>query len=134
MFSNVRRMIKFLLYIKIYMEGGNMENKIFMVVGIMLFLAFCGIGFYMLENYQDNYYTQIDNTKVKELSSSDDMKYEYNIDCYSKTGKKKKLKFKTSRLLKEDAYILLEVNTFGVHKWQEVKFSDMPQKVQEKLK
>ena len=39
-----------------------------------------------------------------------------------------------NKIFKDDAYILLEVNTFGVHKWQEIKFGDMPQKVQEKLK
>lgn len=62
------------------------------------------------------------------------MKYEYTLDSYNKNGKKRSLDFKTSRLLKEGAYISLEVKSIGVHKWEEVKYNDLPQKVQDKLK
>ena len=58
------------------------------------------------------------------------MKYEYTLDCYNENGKKKELKFKTSRELREDAYLLLEVRVLGVHTWKEVQYSELPEKVQ----
>ena len=82
------------------------------------------------ENYKSIYYTQIDNTKIEKVSSSDNMKYEYTLDCYNENGKKRELKFKTSRELKEDAFLKLEVKTFGVHSWEEVQYHELPEKVQ----
>ena len=58
------------------------------------------------------------------------MKYEYTLDCYNENGKKRELKFKTSRELKEDAFLKLEVKTFGVHSWEEVQYNELPEKVQ----
>lgn len=67
---------------------------------------------------------------MEKLSSPDDMKYEYTLDCYNEKGKKKELKFKTSRELKEDVFLKLEVKTFGVHSWEEVQYDELPEKVQ----
>jgi len=61
------------------------------------------------------------------------MKYEYTLDCYNENGKKKEIKFKTSRELKEDAYLMLEVRTFGVHTWKEVQRNELPEKVKTAL-
>lgn len=61
------------------------------------------------------------------------MKYEYNLECYNKNGHKKILKFKTTRELKEDAYLLLKTRIFGVYSWEEVLFKDLPDKVKDKL-
>lgn len=110
-----------------------MKDKLFVGIGIIVFLVGCGIGIYHMENYDEIYYTQIDNTKVEKLSTSDDMKYEYTLECYIENGNKKELKFKTSRELREDAYLQLEVKTFGVHKWQEIQYDELPLKVQEVL-
>ena len=33
-------------------------------------------------------------------------------------------------LLKEDAFLKLEVKTFGVHSWEEVQYNELPEKVQ----
>lgn len=57
------------------------------------------------------------------------MKYEYTLDSYKENGKKKEIKFKTSRELREDAYLILEVKTFGVHSWKEVQANELPEKV-----
>lgn len=111
-----------------------MKDKLFIIVGVIAFLICCGVGLYYMEYYDEMYYSQIDNSKVIQISSNDNMKYEYTLDCYSKTGKKKTLKFKTSRELKEDAYIELEVKILGVHKWREMQYDELPVKVQEKLK
>lgn len=112
----------------------SLREKIPMIIAVIIAIAIIGIAVYFMEFYEAVYYTQIDNTKVEKISSSDDMKYEYKIDCYNKNGKKKELKFKTSRELREDAFIMLEVRTIGVHSWKEVQFEELPEKVQEQYK
>lgn len=82
-----------------------------------------------LENYEGIFFTQIDNSKIKETHDSD-MKYEYTLSSYDEAGHKRELKFKTSRELKSDAYLKLSVRTFGVHSWEEVQFDELPVKVQ----
>lgn len=112
-----------------------MNRKIFTVIAIVLVLGVCFVGgLTYLESYDEYYYAKIDNSRIQELSSSEDMKFKYTLDCYNKNGKKRELNFKTSRMLKEDAYISLEVRSAGVHKWEEVQYNDMPQKVQKKFK
>ncbi|MCI8332250.1 MAG: YxeA family protein [Clostridiales bacterium] len=110
-----------------------MKSKMLIILGTVLFLICCTVGgLYYFENHKGIYYSQIDNTKMKELSTSNNMKYEYTLACYNKNGQKKTLKFKTSRELREDAYILLEVRMFGVHRWEEVQYDELPAKVQNK--
>ena len=58
------------------------------------------------------------------------IEYKYTLECYNEKGKKKELKFKTSRELKEDAFLKLEVKTLGVHSWKEVQYDELPKKVQ----
>ncbi|MCI8589893.1 MAG: YxeA family protein [Clostridiales bacterium] len=112
-----------------------MKRKGLILAGSILLVICCiAGGFYYFENHKGIYYSQIDNTKMKELSTSDNMKFEYTLECYNKQGKKKKLKFKTSRELREDAYILLEVRALGVHRWEEVQYDELPAKVQQKYK
>lgn len=108
------------------------KRKLPIVLGVIIFVVLCVVGGYYLENGKSFYYTQIDNTKVKGISTSD-MKYEYTLDCYKENGKKKTLKFKTSRELRETAFLKLEVlSVSGVHNWEEVQYDDLPDKVQEK--
>ena len=112
-----------------------MKGKVFAVIATVLVLGACFVaGLNYLENYDEYFYSKIDNSKMRELSSNEDMKYEYTLDCYNKNCKKRALHFKTSRILKEGAYISLEVRSAGVHKWEEVKYKDLPLKVQEKIK
>lgn len=107
----------------------NIKEKIPMIIAVIVAIAICIVGAYFLENHEAIYYTQIDNSKIEKLSTTDDMKYEYTLDCYTENGKKKELKFKTSRELKENAYLMLEVRSFGVHSWKEVQFNELPDKV-----
>lgn len=81
------------------------------------------------EGYEEVYYTQIDNTKIDKLATSDEMKYQYILDSYNEKGNKKEITFKTSRELKEDAYLLLEIRMMGVHTWKEVQYNELPDKV-----
>lgn len=108
--------------------------KVFAVIAIVIVLGVCVAGgLNYLENYDEVFYAKVDNSKVQELSSDEDMKYEYTLDCYNKNGKSRELDFKTSRQLREGAYISLEVRSLGVHKWEEVTYDDLPQPVQEKF-
>ena len=111
----------------------SLKEKIPMIIVIIMAIVICGVAFYFLENYESVYYTQIDNSKLAKVSSTDNMKYEYTLDSYNKNGKKKEIKFKTSRELKESAYLMLEVRIFGVHSWKEVQKNELPDEVQEKM-
>lgn len=112
----------------------NLKEKLPMIIiTTIITIAICFIAIYFLENYKSVYYTQIDNSKIEKISNTDDMKYEYTLDSYNEDGKKKEIKFKTSRELKESAYLMLEVRTFGVHSWKEVQEDELPNKVQEKI-
>lgn len=108
----------------------SLKEKLPMIIAIIAVIAICGVAVYFMEFHQEVYYTQIDNTKIEKLSISDDMKYEYTLDCYNENGKKKEIKFKTSRELREDAYLKLEVMIVtGVHAWEEVQYNELPEKV-----
>ena len=109
-----------------------MQKTILFIVGIVFFIVLIGIGLYYMENYSGIYYTQIDNIKVEKLNTSDNMKYEYTLECYNQDGKSKIFKFKTSRELREDAYLSLTIKITGVNKWEEVMYDELPDKVKEK--
>lgn len=99
----------------------SIREKLPMIVVTLIAVTVCIIGAYFIEGYENVYYTQIDNSKVEKISATDNMKYEYTLECYNDKGKKKEIKFKTSRELKEDAYLKLEVRSIGVHAWEEVR-------------
>lgn len=105
-------------------------GKILMAIFILALFILAGLGLYYVDTYEDNYYTKVDNTKVKELL--EEKKYEYSLISYNKNGRKKTLHFKTSRKLKEGAYLKLTVRSSGVHKWEEVTLEDIPSKASKK--
>lgn len=107
------------------------RGKILMFVGALGVLTLLGVGLFRLENYEKIYYTKIDNSRIKKLDTSDEMKYEYTLDSYSESGVKRSLKFKTVRELRE-GYLKLVVRLFGVHSWEEVSFKELPKAVQKK--
>lgn len=113
------------------MDG--IKGKIAVAIGIIVFILFLYGIYYLLVIQNSEYYTQIDNSKVESLSTTDNMKYQYTLTAYDEKGKKKEVTFKTNRELKEDAYLKLEVMlTRGVTNWEEVQFDEMPKEVQEK--
>ena len=110
----------------------NIKGKIFAGIGIDVVIAVFFIIFWLLFYQESTYYTRIDNTKVEQLSSGD-MRYEYTLDAYNEKGNSKEVTFKTSRELKDDAYLKLDVMlTRGVKSWEEVQYDELPDKVQEK--
>lgn len=115
------------------MDG--IKGKIAVAIGIIVFSLFLYGIYYLLVIQNSEYYTQIDNSKVESLSTTDNMKYQYTLTAYDEKGKKKEVTFKTNRELREDAYLKLEVMlTRGVTNWEEVQFDEMPKEVQEKYK
>lgn len=107
----------------------DIKERIPMIIAAIIGIIICIGACYFFENYEEVYYTKIDNSKVKALSTTEDMKFEYTLDCFNEKGNKKEIKFKTSRELREDAYIMLEVYTLGVHSWKEVDYESLPEKV-----
>jgi len=106
-----------------------MKEKLFIIIGIISFIMLSIGAFMYIENKEDVYYTQIDNSYIEKLSVNEDMKYEYTLDCYNESGNKKELSFKTGRELRETAFLKLEVRSFGVHSWAEVTYDELPDKV-----
>ena len=108
----------------------DFKEKIPMIiVGVIIIALIAGV-YYFLVVHKDLYYTQIDNTKLEELSTTDDMRYQYTLTAYSQNGQEKEVQFKTSRELREDAYLELEVMQFrGVVNWREVQTDELPDKV-----
>ena len=111
------------------------KDKLSVILGVIVFVILCGGILYYMENGESYFYTQIDNTKIKSITSSDEMKYEYTLTCYDENGKSREIKFKTSRELREDAYLKLKVlSVNGVNNWEKMQYYDLPSKVQEKYK
>ena len=62
------------------------------------------------------------------------MKYQYTLVAYNKNGKEKEVQFKTTRELKEDAYLELEtMSARGVVNWKEVQLNELPNNVKEDM-
>lgn len=112
----------------------EIKEKTLELFGIIAFIAICFVVIYVLFYQSTDYYVKVDNTKLKALSE-EDMKFEYTLDGYNSKGRFKKLTFKTSRKLKEGAYLKLEVMYVrGVINWEEVTFKQIEAKAQTKLR
>lgn len=107
----------------------SIKEKIPIIIISFVAIIIGIVIFYFLENYESIYYTQVDNTKIEQISTSDKMKYKYTLECFNEKGKRKEIQFKTSRELKEGAYMMLEVRSLGVHSWKEVQYNELPEKV-----
>lgn len=102
------------------------------VLAVLLIGGAAGSLFY-LENHEAIYYTKIDNANMQKNSDGEDLPYEYTLESYDQNGRKKELTFKAGKELRQGAYLRLEVRALGVHRWEEVSYAELPQKVQEKL-
>lgn len=91
----------------------------------MVLVLAAGASFLYLcnDDHSTVYYTMVDNNRVKEqttAASSGAGSYEYHLDTYDADGNMKSLSFKTSRELREGAYLKLEVMPVrGVISWEE---------------
>lgn len=109
-----------------------MKNKLFVFIGILVFIVICALSYYYVFEKSYSYYTRIDNTKVEELNSGD-MRYKYKLVMYDEGGRPCSIAFKTSRKLREGAFIKVKYYLIsGVNKWEEVEYKSLPLKAQEK--
>ena len=112
----------------------NFKEKLPIIIAVIIMIALAVGAYYFLVVHKEIYYTQIDNIKIEEVSATDDMKYEYTLTAYNKNGKEKEVKFKTSRELREGAYLELDVMQMrGVINWREVQTEDLPDDVKTAL-
>ena len=113
----------------------SLKEKILMIIAVVIVIILLIGAYYFMFVYKTAYYVQIDNTKIEQVSTSDDMKYEYTLTAYNKNGKEKEVKFKTSRELREGAYLELDVMvTRGVIDWREVQQEELPDKVKSRIR
>ena len=109
------------------------ENLPIIIAVIIVIILIIGAYYFLFIN-KSLYYTKIDNTKIEQISNSDDMKYQYTLKAYDKNGKSKEIQFKTDRELREGAYLEVEVMQFrGVVNWREVQANELPDKVKAEM-
>ena len=112
----------------------SFKEKIPMIIAVIIVIALIIGAYYFLVVHKEQYYTQIDNTKIEEISGTDDMKYQYTLTAYKKNGKSKEVQFKTSRELREGAYLELDVMQMrGVVNWREVQQDELPKDVKTEM-
>ena len=108
----------------------SFKEKLPIIIAVIIIILLIASAYYFLVIHKEPYYTQIDNTKIEEVSGTDDMKYQYTLTAYNKNGKEKEIQFKTSRELREGAYLELEfMQMRGVVNWREVQEDDLPKDV-----
>ena len=67
----------------------SFKEKLPMILAAIIVIALIVGAYYFLVIHKDLYYTQIDNTKIQEITESGGMKYEYTLTAYNKNGKEK---------------------------------------------
>ena len=108
----------------------DFKERLPIIIAVIIVIVLAVGAYYFLVIHKEQYYTQIDNTKIEEISSTDDMKYQYTLTAYNKNGKEKEVQFKTSRELREDAYLELDIMQMrGVVNWREVQVEELPDDV-----
>ena len=107
---------------------GYLRKNMFLIVGSFAFIILA-VFLYFFFFCSKTFYTQVDNTGV-EVRNDATMKYQYTLQMYDKSGLSRRIKFKTSRILREGAYLKVKYyNISGVNIWEEITFADLPKKV-----
>ncbi len=102
------------------------------IVGILVvLLVVMGVVYQGTTESATAYYARIDNSSVTEIAPHGGMSYRYSLPAYRENGHQEEMTFDTSRVLKEGAYIRLEVAPLrGVISWEEVQYEELPVAVQ----
>lgn len=112
----------------------DVKEKIPMIIAVIAVIALLVILFYLFFEQKSEYYVQIDNSKIEQISRTDNMKYKYTLTGYKENGNSKELEFNTSRELREGAYLKLEVMLLrGVINWEEVEIDRLPEKASKEM-
>ena len=62
----------------------DFKEKLPIIIAVIIVIALIVGAYYFLVVHKYQYYTQIDNTKLEEVSGSDDMRYQYTLTAYNK--------------------------------------------------
>lgn len=108
----------------------NKKNVLIGVGIAVLVVLYVGFAIFVGTGGTD-YYTKIDNAKVKEIAPHGEMNYSYTLISCNENGTKRDVSFETSKILKDGAYLRLEVAPIrGVVNWEEVEYTELPSAVQ----
>ncbi len=118
-----------------------MKLRIFAIVAAILALGCMGVGLVASNVCATDYYTQIDNTKLREVNSRGGvidihggLPYAYTLPAYDENGGAREITFGTSRELRDTAFLCLTVLPLrGVVSWREVTYAELPDAVQQKF-
>ncbi len=106
----------------------SIKERIPVVLAVIIFLAVCALGYYLIMVHSTDYFTQIDNSKVEQLTNNE---YEYDLTAYDEHGKMREVSFKANKKLRESALLKLKVMAIrGVVYWEEIEYNELPQDVQ----
>lgn len=113
------------------------KNIIFAIVAILLVLG----SVVLIQNVNlnrigtDKYYTQItkDGEKFDEAVEGGGSyeRYAYELRAYDKSGEARDLEFTSGKNLRKEAYLILYFKDDRVKSYEEVRFENLPKKVQE---
>lgn len=105
------------------------------VLAILVLFLIMGTIFQFTTNHTQDYFLQVDNTKVSEITPHGGMSYRYTIQAFRADGSGQQIDFDTSRVLREEAFVRLEVAPVrGIISWSEVDYEELPAAVQGKYK
>lgn len=110
-----------------------MIRKFILSVSVAVVLLFISAGVLlgpMVQRfglYEGSYYTRVDNERIASSDSNDDLDYEYSLYAYARDGSRIEVRFGTSRILRDGAYLQLELLPLrGVVSWSEVDLQTVP--------
>ena len=93
---------------------------------IIIIIAMVGL-FYLTFFTDSTWYIQIDNTRLTDVTPRGGMYYRYELTAWNESGRERKLTFETSRILRDGAYLRLNVAPLrGVTDWTEIQPDDVP--------
>ena len=119
-----------------------MGKKVFIPIGLAAVLVLgivLGCNWFFSEASSAHYYTQIDNSRFRQvsqqgmidLSGNGGMDYSYTLTSYDENGGEKEITFGVSRELRGSAFLCLTVSPVrGVLNWSEVQYDELPPAVQ----
>ena len=111
-------------------------KPVLLILGAAAAVVVIGIGvlgflFQYTGNNTTDYYGCIDNDLVEKITPHGGMNYRYRLPVYLEDGSREDLDLDTARVLKDEAYIRIEVAPLrGVISWAELQYEELPVPVQ----
>lgn len=112
-----------------------MKKLLFVSIPILAVLVAFGVAYHFVFDTDTaaHWYVQVDNARVQPHEQDAD-EYEYSLDAYDENGGEHDVEFKTTRQLRDGAYLELKTMPLrGVISWAEVQPDDMPDPAREAL-